>query len=181
MSLYADLLGLDFNALPAALTRIHERCGLQRYTGEASVARGKGVLAGACAAVSGLPPTYAGAIEVEILADPDFEQWTRRFGAHAMRSHMHAQAGFLRERLGLVCFDFRLSVVDQTIDWRVAAVSVLGLRLPTHWFSGVKAVESIRDSHYHFDVRAALPGIGLLIHYSGWLDPRLNDGETRDG
>jgi hypothetical protein len=181
MSLYANLLGPDFAALPAALACMHARRGAQRYFGEVSVLRGTSAVARLFAACARLPPAYAGAIEVDIVADADVEQWTRRFGTSALRSRIHARDGLLRERLGLACFDFRLSVAQQTIHWNVSAASVLGLRLPVRWFTGVTAAESIREARYQFDVRAELPGIGLLVHYSGWLDPRLSDGSNSDG
>jgi len=46
----------------------------------------------------------------------------------------------------------------------------LGVPLPARWFAGVAARESEADGRYCFDVRAALPLAGLLVHYRGWLD-----------
>jgi hypothetical protein len=34
----------------------------------------------------------------------------------------------------------------------------------------VNAREFERDGRYHFDVVAKLPGVGMLIHYRGWLE-----------
>lgn len=45
-----------------------------------------------------------------------------------------------------------------------------GLPLPRAWFRQVHASESERDGRYHFRVRAALPLIGTLVAYQGWLD-----------
>ena len=56
------------------------------------------------------------------------------------------------------------------LTWRLVRVRALGLPLPLGWFGGVRAREFERDGRYRFDVRAALPGIGLLVHYQGWLD-----------
>ena len=56
------------------------------------------------------------------------------------------------------------------LTWRLVRVRALGLPLPLGWFGGVRAREFERDGRYRFDVRAALPGIGLLVHYQGWLN-----------
>jgi hypothetical protein len=47
---------------------------------------------------------------------------------------------------------------------------VLGvLPLPESWFSRVSAREWAEGDRYHFDVQAALPVAGPLVHYRGWL------------
>ncbi|HYM86593.1 MAG TPA: DUF4166 domain-containing protein, partial [Pseudoxanthomonas sp.] len=70
-------------------------------------------------------------------------------------------------------FGFRLTVEQGVIVWRVARVHALGLPLPARWFRNVIAYESDheseRDGRYLFDVMAAMPVIGLLVHYRGWL------------
>ena len=170
MTLYVGLLGNRLQGLPAPLRAIHERSGARTYRGEVVVRAGVGPIAQLFAWAARLPPPYAGPIEVEIVADATVEQWTRRFGAYAMRSRLCLRAGFLRERLGLVRFDFALDAVEATIRWRVVRVRAAGMPLPASWFAGVSAVESVADGLYRFDVCAELPGIGLLVHYSGWLD-----------
>lgn len=76
----------------------------------------------------------------------------------------------LCERLGLATFGFRLALVDGAVAWRVVRVRVFGVSLPARWFTGVGARESAEDGRYRFDVWAALPLTGLLVHYRGWLD-----------
>jgi hypothetical protein len=169
-SLYAELLGSDLARLPVPLRAIHERSGTRTYRGEVVVRAGVGPIARLFAWAARLPPPYAGPIEVEIIADATAEQWTRRFGTHAMRSRLCLNARFLHERLGLAQFDFALDAVEATIRWRVARVRAVGVPLPASWFAGVSAVEFVGGGRYRFDVRAELPGIGLLVHYAGWLD-----------
>ena len=112
---------------------------------------------------------------VEIDAVDGRERWVRRIGGRAMPSRLRAgqgaMAGLLCERLGAVLFGFAMRVEDDAIVWRVARVRVLGwLPLPARAFAGVIACESERDGRYRFDVRAALPVAGLLVHYRGWLE-----------
>ena len=74
------------------------------------------------------------------------------------------------EQVGLARFGFRLTVAEGGIVWRVARVTALGLPLPARWFGKVRARESELEGRYCFDVAAALPAVGLLVRYRGWLD-----------
>ncbi|MEO6687933.1 MAG: DUF4166 domain-containing protein [Dokdonella sp.] len=170
LSLFARLLGDTFAALPPQVRALHSAQGVRRYRGKASVSRGRGVLSRMCGWATRLPPaTTSTLVDVEIAADAGGETWTRLFGAHAMRSRMWQHEDLLRERLGWATFGFALSARDGLLRWDVREVRTLGLRLPARWFRGVHASESELDGRYRFEVRAALPLIGDLIHYEGWL------------
>lgn len=169
--LFPSLLGARFEALPPRVRALHLHRGVQRRAGEVAVERGAGWLSRVCAWATRLPPAGSGPIDVEIVAVPGAERWTRRVAGHAMPSRLWARDGLLCERLGLVTFGFRLHVEDDAIVWRVARVRVFGLPLPARWFQGVGARESQRDDRYHFDVAATLPVAGLLVRYRGWLRP----------
>lgn len=86
-----------------------------------------------------------------------------------MRSQLWAADGLLCERLGLVTFGFRIGARNGHLQWTVSRVSALGLPLPVRAFSGVCALESEAHGHYTFDVTAAIPFVGPLVHYRGWL------------
>jgi hypothetical protein len=168
--LFPQLLGAAFDTLAPCVQAVHRRGGVQRLHGEVAVERGSGGLARLCAWATRLPPAGCGPIEVEIVATPYEERWTRRVAGHAMPSRLWAHQGLLCERLGLVTFGFRLHAEDGAVVWRVARVRVLGLPLPARWFAGVVARESQRGGAYRFDVAAALPVAGLLVRYRGTLD-----------
>ena len=87
-----------------------------------------------------------------------------------MRSTLRASGDLLEESLGLLRFLFALSAKDGAIDWHVVGVRALGMPLPASWFSSVGARESASDGRYCFDIRAAMPLVGLLVHYHGALD-----------
>ena len=172
-ALFRELLGAAaFDALPAPVRALHLHQGLARYHGEVDVERGRSLLSRLCSWATRLPPAGRCAIEVEICATPGRESWTRHVRGHAMRSRLRGgDDGLLIERLGAVEFGFRLQAVDGAIVWKVARVRVLGmLPLPSRWFARVGARESAADGRYCFDVAAALPVAGLLVHYRGWLD-----------
>lgn len=170
--LFRQLLGADaFDALPVPVQRLHLQQGHRSYHGNVRVTRGSGLIARLCAWATRLPPAGTGPITVEIVSDARGERWTRHVGRHAMASKLWAREGLLSERLGLVTFGFRLQARHGGIDWIVQRVHVLGaLPLPASWFSRVCARESAEGARYQFDVRAALPLAGLLVHYQGGLD-----------
>lgn len=170
--LYPQLLGSAFVALPPGVRALHAGYGLHRYRGEVEVIRGRGALARLCSWVARLPPAWRGEIEVDIEAGEEGEVWTRRFGTHAMRSRLWAHAGLLSERLGPMRFGFSLDVEDGAVIWRVERASALGIPLRSTWFSGVHAREFEAEGRYRFDVSAAMPILGLLVAYRGWLHVR---------
>lgn len=167
--LFPMLLGERFGALPSCVQALHLREGTQHLQGEVEVERGRSWLSQLCAWATRLPPAGSGPIAVEITAEPGSERWIRRIGRHAMPSRLWAGDGLLCERLGLVTFGFRLDVEQEAIVWRVARVRVFGLPLPAAWFDGVVAREWEEAGRYRFDVSAAMPIAGLLVHYRGWL------------
>ena len=181
--LFQRLLGESFETLPPTVKALHSRSGLHRYRGEVEVSRGQHPLSRLFAWATRLPPARKGRVEVEINADAQAERWTRHMGGHAMPSRLWAQDGLLCERLGLVRFGFRLAVEEGFLVWRMARVHALGLRLPARWFDAVQAREYERDGRYWFDVAAAMPVAGLLVHYRGWLeaaDPAHAPGRSSD-
>ncbi|HEY6940469.1 DUF4166 domain-containing protein [Dokdonella sp.] len=163
-------LGSAFDTLDACVRAVHRERGTRRYAGEVEVERGLHPLAALCAWATRLPPAGRGPIEVEIAAGAADERWSRRVGTHVMRSRLWERDGLLHERLGAVTFVFRLRAHAGAIEWTVERVRALGLPLPSRWFAAVGAREAACDGRYTFDVRAALPRVGLLVRYRGWLD-----------
>ena len=174
-ALFPQVLGPGFATLPPTVRRLHLTPGAGRWHGEAVVERGRHPLARLFAWLTHLPPAGTGPVVVEIDAADGRERWVRRIGGRPMPSRLWAgqgtTAGLLCERLGAVLFGFAMRVEDDALVWRVAHVRVLGwLPLPARAFAGVVARESERDGRYRFDVRAAMPVAGLLVHYRGWLE-----------
>ena len=168
--LFQRVLGDAFDSLPPTVKVLHSRKGCYRYRGEVEVGRGKHPLARLLAWATRLPPTGKGDVEVEIDADGHCERWTRHIGGHAMPSRLWSQDGLLCEKLGLVRFGFRLTVEENVLVWRVVRVHALGLPLPARWFHAVQAREYEIEGRYWFDVAAAMPVVGLLVRYRGWLE-----------
>ena len=170
--LFQRVLGDEFQSLSPVVKTLHLASGRRRYAGQIEVRRGAHPLARVFSWATRLPPAGQGAVEVEIEADAQQEKWIRRIGGRAMPSRQWQQDGLLCEQLGLARFGFRLAVERGVLVWRVARVSVLGVPLPARWFREVLARESECEGRYRFDVYAAMPLAGLLVHYRGWLDVR---------
>lgn len=168
--LFRRVLGAEFGSLPPAVKALHTATGHRRYRGQVEVVRGANPLARLFAWATHLPPAGQGEVEVEIDISGEEEKWTRHIGGHAMPSRLWERDGLLCEQLGLARFGFRLTVEQGDIVWRVERVTALGLPLPARWFGKVQARESELEGRYRFDVAAALPVVGLLVRYQGWLD-----------
>lgn len=169
-SLFARLLGVAFERLPAALRDLHDARTRKRFHGRCAVQRGRGALAAILATVTRLPDSNPDCpISIDIETRPGGETWTRRFAHHQMRSQLSVRDGRLDERVGLTTLTFKLEARDDSIVWVLRGARLLFLPLPLAWFAGTTASESIVDGRYSFDVRACMLGVGLLIQYRGWL------------
>jgi hypothetical protein len=171
-TLYQQLLGPSFSGLPEKLRALHGVHCRTTWAGRADVVRGDGLVARLCATIAGLPPAMRDApTRVEFISDHSGEAWNRSFGGHGMASRLSAHDGLLRERLGPILFHFELVVANGEITWQVRSVRALGLPLPARLFRGVRCREREWQGRYEFSVEAALPWVGLLVRYEGWLEP----------
>ncbi|MEG3050403.1 MAG: DUF4166 domain-containing protein, partial [Thermomonas sp.] len=106
------------------------------------------------------------------VADAKSEAWHRDFGGTRMHSRLAFRDGLLRERIGPLQFRHVLLANAGAIWWRVESVRLLGvLPLPARWFRGVRCREREHEDRYEFLVEAALPLVGQVIRYEGWLEP----------
>ncbi|WP_244858654.1 MULTISPECIES: DUF4166 domain-containing protein [Lysobacteraceae] len=171
--LFRRLLGTRFDTLPPQLRALHAIDTQATWRGEASILRGTNPLARLCAAMTGLPPSrHAVPTTIVFSIHDDAETWARDFGGARLRSRCTARDGFLHERLGPMTFRFALDARDDEIHWRTAGVRLLGvLPLPARWFADVRCREREHAGRYEFLVEAAMPVIGRLIRYEGWLVP----------
>ena len=173
-SVFAQLLGTGFQHLSPIVARLHHLDGPTQWQGQCVIERGRHPLARLCAWAARLPPGgQALATTVTLQRRAGQETWTRHFGGVPMRSTMWPWQGRLRERLGLVQFDFQLAVQDGALTWNTRAVRLLGIvPLPAAWFAGVQCTEAADEQgRYTFDARASLPLIGPIVHYRGGLLP----------
>jgi hypothetical protein len=167
--LFQQLLGPSFDILPLPVQQIHQ-ASLVTATGKGSIVRGASLASRIMAWFAKLPPAGTDIpVQVTIRSQAGSERWQRRFGKHKMDSMLRESGGLLAERLGPVNFRFKLQASAEGIRWVPVRMNVLGIPLPLKWFDFAVNETSV-DGRYRFDVRVVIAGVGLLVHYQGWLE-----------
>jgi hypothetical protein len=169
---FETALGAAFETLPPAVRAAHRAGPVTRLRGEGRVQGATSPLARLAARLFGMPRSAERIpVQVTMRLSSNQETWTRRFGDRRMESRLRAVAsGIVRESFGPFGFDMKLSVADGVlsmtiIGWRIGPIPLPGVLAPRS-----TATESADDQgRFRFDVPIALPLIGRLTHYSGWL------------
>jgi hypothetical protein len=78
----------------------------------------------------------------------------------------------LQERLGPIVLTFELAAEAERIVWSLHGARLALIPLPISWLLICAATESVESGRYCFDVSARVRGIGLIVHYQGWLVER---------
>lgn len=168
-SLYSKILGPAFERLPPALKSIHDARRAKQYVGRCDV-RGGGLIARTIARFAGLPIAQTDVpIEVTVDATDASEHWIRKFGSQRMQSRLTSRKQRVEERLGPLVLTFNLSAEQERIVWSLYSARLALLPLPMTWLLECAATESVHDGRYGFDVSACVRGVGLVVHYKGWL------------
>ena len=176
-SVHAQVLGSSFERLPPLLRGVHDARPRREFSGRCSVDSGRNWLARAIQLFASLPRRSDEDVAVHVVIErieggetsEPRETWTRRFGEQRMQSLIQPGRDGLEECFGPIVLTFGLTAEYDRIVWRIKGARFLFLPLPTVWFAGCAAFETIVDGRYWFDARAGMLGIGLLVHYKGWL------------
>jgi hypothetical protein len=164
------LMSAEWTQLAAPIRVVHASRPIT-LSGRATVVRGRSWFARLMGSLSGLPPEqHNGSVRIllEQIRGGRQERWTRFFGdAPAMRSSLRRAGDSLDETVGITRLRFRLSLEGGSIRWSAVAGRTLGIPWPRSWLAGIDACESHRGNHYYFNVRAAVPIFGLIVHYVG--------------
>jgi hypothetical protein len=155
---------------------MHGSVSTSTVTGRATVVRGGGLLARAVATLFGFPPSAEDVeLKVTFRRAGGVETWQREFGAHHFVSVQFAGAGryegLLCERFGPFTFGIALVVDGRELRLVVRRWSLLGIPLPRGLAPRVDSFETEAQRRFELKVAIALPLIGDLVHYTGWLDP----------
>jgi hypothetical protein len=177
-SLYAQVLGADFERLPPLVRRFHALSGHTQLQGWVTVAAPAGFWARGLAWCLGAPQQAAsGALRFELAASPTAETWIRHFPGRVMRSDMRVVNGQLQEQLGAVRLTFELQATPAQLSMQLVKLRCLGLPCPRWLMPQVRAVETEAQGRFQFEVHAALPWVGTVASYRGHLD--LNPEDAR--
>ncbi|HEY2988981.1 MAG TPA: DUF4166 domain-containing protein [Candidatus Binatia bacterium] len=180
--LYPLLLRDEWAALPAGLQAAHFTGRRIRLRGSLNVKVENTWLARIFRKIFGLPATGGTApATLEITGGPERELWSRKIGAWKLSSLQSARDGRLRERAGLLEFEFRIIRDGQRLCYTQQKVwmHLLGLSLPLPRFLApqVSAVESAAQAPFCSEIAVCLraPGGRLLVAYAGKL---RREGQT---
>jgi hypothetical protein len=174
--LFERLLGSAWSQLAPELRALHDGPARSRWQGRAEVERGRQPLARLLANCFRLPPAGRDQpLTVELIRDAAAERWVRSYGRQRMRSRLSAGRGadqwLLCERFGPLRFAMALVADGDRLRYVARGWRCFGLPLPSALAPRVQAQEYGADGRFHFDVRLEQRGLGLIVHYRGWLAP----------
>lgn len=176
--LYSRVLGPAFASLPAAVRAIHTVLRDGGVHGRAKVTRGRNPVARAIAALFGFPPEGEHKVHVALSESRGVETWIRDFSGHRFSSRLSQQGQKLVERFGPLRFGFDLVADDKGLAMQLKRWWLGPVPLPLALAPRSLAREWEEDGRFHFDVPIALPLIGLVVHYRGWLEPAADNAGT---
>lgn len=169
--LYERVMGDRFAQLPPEVCAIHDIFRDGGATGEAQVIGAANPVAACVARIVGFPKPGHHRLHVHFQEAEGSETWTRDFSGRRFRSHLSQRNGWLVERFGPLRFAFDLPSDDQGLSMVMQRWWLGPLPLPKWLAPRSSAREWTEGGRFHFDVPIALPLIGQLVHYRGWLEP----------
>jgi NAD(P)-dependent dehydrogenase (short-subunit alcohol dehydrogenase family) len=180
--LYARLMGGDFERLRPGVRAMHLVNGELAASGMAEVVRGRNWIARLIGRVMGFPPDGKEVpVSVWMREQDDGETWQRDFGGVCFESRLSQRGALLIERFGPIRFAMKLRRESDGLSMPFRRWWIGPLPMPRVLLPRGLAREYEEGDRFHFDVPVALPLIGPLIHYKGWLVPELASGVAASG
>ena len=94
------------------------------------------------------------------------------FGGRTFRSVLAARPGGPTERFGLLTFDLDVPTSERGLAMTITGCRLGPIRFPKALSPKTEAREEVDErGRFRFDVTIALPFIGRLVRYRGWLVP----------
>lgn len=167
--LYRRVMGQAFERLPVAVRDMHQPWRESWAEGAAEVTGAANALGRLVARVMGFPAPGRHRLHVGFAEFEGVERWTRDFGGQSFSSELSADDGCLVERFGPLRFRFDLPADDAGLTMIIRGWSAFHIPLPLFLAPGSKAREWEEDGRFQFDVPIALPLLGQVVRYRGWL------------
>jgi hypothetical protein len=170
-----------FQTLPVGLQEFHSQACPPIWSGEADIARDRGLVLSFLGWLFGLPDIGV-SVPLTVSVDRTFsktgrsiERWTRTFGGKKMSSLLcHEADGSFVEIFSPFTFILALSSDECGIKMPVSGWKIGKIPLPKFLAPRSETAEFQDDlGRFRFDVRLTVPFFGLLAHYRGWLVPSL--------
>lgn len=169
--LYRRVMGENFERLPAAVRQIHSVLRDDGASGAAKVTGAANALGALVARIMRFPPAGEYPLHVTFTEHDGVERWTRAFGPFTFTSKLSEEDGSLIERFGPLRFKFDLPSNEHGLEMRMASWSAWHLPLPLFLAPRSRAREWEEEGQFCFEVPIALPLLGTIVHYRGWLMP----------
>lgn len=172
--LYRRVMGEAFDRLARPLRMQHGKSP-RPSRGIARVRPASNPFAGMVARLFGFPQDDgAVAVQVDVIATKGGEKWVRTYGDRRFASHLSAGTGrfdgLIVERFGPFCFGMALVERDGRIEMPLRCWSFLGLPMPRFLMPKAVAREHAADGRFNFEVEIALPLLGRMVRYEGWIE-----------
>lgn len=183
---FRRLLGSAFDDLPPAIRQAHDVQGFLALEGEADATGPDNWTGSAIAFLFRLPrPGKSLPVRVEMRSEADgSETWTRIYPGVTMRSNLRNPDSATRqvdEVFGPVAVRLAWQSTTDGLELEILRARLFGIPLPRFLRPRSNARESIdAGGSFHFDVPIALPLIGTIVHYRGWLKVVGGNGYAPD-
>ena len=168
--LYARIMGDQFDRLPSVVREMHAVLGDGGAKGSAIVTGAGNPLAALIARIIGFPRTGTHPLHVAFAERDGVETWTRLFSGRTFHSRLSQHGRQLVERFGPLRFGFDLPSDERGLAMVLRCWWIGPIRFPLALAPRLIAREWEEDGRFHFDVQIALPLIGRIVHYRGWLE-----------
>jgi hypothetical protein len=181
---FQQILGPDFDRLPAPVRRLHSLPQDTDTAGHAEITAPSNPAAWLVSRLAGLPaPGRDVSVTVAFHVDGDGgEYWRRRFAGRRYASGFRAgsgiHAGLLLERFWPFNLYHRLTLGEGGLAWLLVEWHLFGIKLPGWTLPTVNCFESGDGDRFVFDIDVVFPIVGPVIHYRGWLLPAEPTAET---
>lgn len=163
-------MGPAYQRLDMAVRAFHELRGRAELHGEVETEAPATRLGLLLARTLGAPRVRArGPLRFELHCEDGSETWTRHFPARTMRSRLSLHGAGVVETLGPARLVFALEEQGGALVMVLRGMRFLGVPCPRWLLPRVEARETGRDGRLNFDVTAALPVVGRVAAYRGWL------------
>ena len=170
-SLYQQVMGAEFDRLPVPLQAFHTLAGAHVLHGWVEVGAPESWPARVLAWRTGAPQvTQQGPIRFELQAESTSEVWTRHFPGKTMTSRLALVDRRIVERLGAARLQFQLRGSREKLEMQLVRMHFLGVPCPRWLMPALVAEETASEGRLHFEIRAALPLLGVVTRYRGHLD-----------
>ncbi|HWA51325.1 MAG TPA: DUF4166 domain-containing protein, partial [Dongiaceae bacterium] len=172
--LFQRAMGAEFQCLPAPIRDLHDRAVCERASGTCDIDRGASLPARLIAFLFSFPPAGRDLpVSVTMGAQNGCETWRRNFAGSKMQSILRAakRPGHVVERFGPIDLLIHLRWDGARLNYDIAGGHCCDISLPRFLLPRSETFETVENGLFVFDVRIALPFVGLLVHYRGRLRP----------